>query len=606
MSLTRVGHLDTRIRVPVAGSALAGRLDEVARERLPAALAASVARMLPEGSEVVVLRHVDVDLLLDAGGPAGPEEIAARWAGAAGAAAAAVAGRGDDRDVVRFADQASFVASFVADLLAGRAWERWCYGAFAALRDRPVGAAVAAALADHADELTDVLRTLDAGGTLAPALATLGPQEARAVWTAAASRGPQPLDAASAMPIAAAAVAVASRLRVPGRSPEPAELAAVHERWAPGPLDWRDPAALADAVGAAFAEIAGAAATPDAAPLLERARAAVAGLDWLDRERLATRIVSVLDPAGTGAGAAPPSPVTAQLRRILTALARESGVPLRRGLDPPTALHLLAALAVRDPELAARPGAVPEIERLLSGAAGTAGPAAGASPAAAAAPARPAWHRCEAAGVLLLTRALADTRLAALGARLGLPAPGLSGDPSAALLLSVGLAVAGSAGVREDGALDPALLALVGRDDALTAASLAAAWSSTGATQHRALRAELAALASGQRLGRLAGVGECRHAALPGFAAGTVARAAHLTLLAWSRWLPGLAESSPAFLLGHLLRRGGSVSVVADAVHVVLDPRPLDAVVELAGYLEPLERVPWLGRRALRLAREKS
>ena len=105
------------------------------------------------------------------------------------------------------------------------------------------------------------------------------------------------------------------------------------------------------------------------------------------------------------------------------------------------------------------------------------------------------------------------------------------------------------------------------------------------------------------RLGLPAEVPECRHPSLPGLARGTVARAAHLALMAWARWLPGLADSTPLFLLGQLLRRGGSVSVASDAVRVVLDPRPLDVVVELAGYLEPLERVPWLGQRSLELAR---
>src|SRR5207253_1244172 len=84
MTLTRVGRLDTLIRASDASSPLAGRLDEVARERLPAALAISLARTLPTSREVLVLRRVDVDLELEAGAPAEPDEIAARWAEAAG------------------------------------------------------------------------------------------------------------------------------------------------------------------------------------------------------------------------------------------------------------------------------------------------------------------------------------------------------------------------------------------------------------------------------------------------------------------------------------------------------------------------------------------
>jgi hypothetical protein len=73
--------------------------------------------------------------------------------------------------------------------------------------------------------------------------------------------------------------------------------------------------------------------------------------------------------------------------------------------------------------------------------------------------------------------------------------------------------------------------------------------------------------------------------------------------MAWARWLPGLADSTPAFLLVQLLRRGGSIDVGADAIRVVVDPRPIDVAVELAGYFEPLERVPWLDGRALDITR---
>jgi hypothetical protein len=73
--------------------------------------------------------------------------------------------------------------------------------------------------------------------------------------------------------------------------------------------------------------------------------------------------------------------------------------------------------------------------------------------------------------------------------------------------------------------------------------------------------------------------------------------------MAWARWLQGLSGSTTPYLLAQLLRRGGSVSVGADAILAVVDPRPLDVVIELAGCFEPLERVPWLGGRALHITR---
>src|SRR5206468_1594296 len=52
MTLTRVGQLETVIRVSDAASSLPGRIDDLARERLPAALALAVERALPESHEV--------------------------------------------------------------------------------------------------------------------------------------------------------------------------------------------------------------------------------------------------------------------------------------------------------------------------------------------------------------------------------------------------------------------------------------------------------------------------------------------------------------------------------------------------------------------------
>jgi hypothetical protein len=66
----------------------------------------------------------------------------------------------------------------------------------------------------------------------------------------------------------------------------------------------------------------------------------------------------------------------------------------------------------------------------------------------------------------------------------------------------------------------------------------------------------------------------------------------------WARWLRGFSNSSIPFLLENLIRRKGTISTGPDALVVQLEPRPLDLVVELAGYLSELERVLWLpGKR---------
>jgi hypothetical protein len=81
-----------------------------------------------------------------------------------------------------------------------------------------------------------------------------------------------------------------------------------------------------------------------------------------------------------------------------------------------------------------------------------------------------------------------------------------------------------------------------------------------------------------------------------------VATLAAAVLRAFARWLPGLPGASARFLSDGCLRRGGAVQAGRDAIDIRLDPAPLDVVLELAGYLRPLEAVPWLGGRAVRFA----
>lgn len=78
----------------------------------------------------------------------------------------------------------------------------------------------------------------------------------------------------------------------------------------------------------------------------------------------------------------------------------------------------------------------------------------------------------------------------------------------------------------------------------------------------------------------------------------TIAIVACLLLRMWARWLRGFSTSSVAFLIENFVRRSGTLLVAKDALHVELERRPLDVVIEMAGYLADLERIPWLpGRR---------
>ena len=79
-----------------------------------------------------------------------------------------------------------------------------------------------------------------------------------------------------------------------------------------------------------------------------------------------------------------------------------------------------------------------------------------------------------------------------------------------------------------------------------------------------------------------------------------VALAAGVLLRLWARWLRNFGESSIPYLLDQFIRRPGSIWVTSTEIVVTLDRRPLDIVLEMAGYLGKIERVSWLGDRRVR------
>jgi hypothetical protein len=72
--------------------------------------------------------------------------------------------------------------------------------------------------------------------------------------------------------------------------------------------------------------------------------------------------------------------------------------------------------------------------------------------------------------------------------------------------------------------------------------------------------------------------------------------AIHL-LRAWARWLPGIGQSSPPYLLRQFIRRTGRIHAGNRSIRVSLRPEPLDIVLEMAGYTREIAAVPWLDNR---------
>jgi hypothetical protein len=69
----------------------------------------------------------------------------------------------------------------------------------------------------------------------------------------------------------------------------------------------------------------------------------------------------------------------------------------------------------------------------------------------------------------------------------------------------------------------------------------------------------------------------------------------------WARWLHGFSGSSIGYLLRQFIRRPGVVCDGNETIRVALQPRPLDMVLRIAGYFEPLARVEWAGERRIEI-----
>lgn len=80
----------------------------------------------------------------------------------------------------------------------------------------------------------------------------------------------------------------------------------------------------------------------------------------------------------------------------------------------------------------------------------------------------------------------------------------------------------------------------------------------------------------------------------------TIFLVAQSLLRIWARWLRQFSSSSVKYLLDNFIRRRGKLSASHGELLVELERGPLDIVIEMAGYLDELERVPWLEHRRVR------
>ncbi|MDI9978801.1 hypothetical protein [Rhodococcus sp. IEGM 1307] len=642
---TRVATLHRRYRIH--GTALdpvgVRRLDRLAAERISEGLEPALAAFDAEET-VYVVRRVHARTTVNLATPSDPA-LAHRWCRDLGRSVARtiIDDSGDGTNVVRFASDADFVAAFVSDMIAGKAWQRWYFGAFVHHRGESPRTAIEAVLVEYRDRLAAILAALVRRRMLEPMLALI---DTKVLALHPASESLAEPDAEGWRPLVAAATHIAGVLDLwIAAAPAPE---AVLRQWASTGReqpDWRDAAALTDAVMAIIAWFArtGAAHTPDSQDLL-RLDTAEAGLDWLDLPRLRSALAAQWRDQ-TDAAHLPRRSATATPRQrdLLAALARAID-DQRPTLDASTptaganAARMLAALAASEPAWADDPLAQVIIEKMLAvwaqviaarepqrllravAAADLVGAIAAwegtgltdtapenlrqCEPAVSETLAR-ATQWCEpaadvlaamggdaaagsgdtfvspVAGVLLLQRVLLDVRLAGLAERHDYPAAGPE-----YLLAVVGLCWAGALGSVDD-RIDPAVRLLAGGTGPRTVDELTAAWRGIGSTGHNAWRTAIDDLLA-------------LHGLSPTVAADDpLDHTAQALLRIWVRWLRGFENSSIPFILEQFVRRPGTVTAASDRVTVRLPRRPLDTVLEISGYLRPIESLPGLLARRI-------
>jgi hypothetical protein len=197
------------------------RLNEVAAAPLRRALEELLAPLgALRSDEVVIIRRLELSFDLDTSREV--SDVARRWAARLAAQLAQSLQAGSrTTGMLRFPDQAGYLARFLVDTAAGRAAGKWYYRRYRGLTALSIPATLRTALLEDSSQGLAALRSLDAAEH-APVLDALGAREARRVVETIAAGGDDgggPDQAAAALlPVIAAWRASAVGFRSPWSS----------------------------------------------------------------------------------------------------------------------------------------------------------------------------------------------------------------------------------------------------------------------------------------------------------------------------------------------------------------------------------------------------
>lgn len=105
------------------------RIGRIARTNLAGVCGEVLAQLPADGDALYRIRHLHLDLWVDLKGMS-EADIARRWGRLLAGSAMRAMARSSPSQVMRFESAQHFVASFLRDLIDGRAWHRWYYEEF--------------------------------------------------------------------------------------------------------------------------------------------------------------------------------------------------------------------------------------------------------------------------------------------------------------------------------------------------------------------------------------------------------------------------------------------------------------------------------------------
>jgi hypothetical protein len=181
-----IQRLRTEYLVPATRAApdtLRHRLDPVLAQRVGGAFARSLQPLASDGA-VWVLRSVNIDFAMHVDG-ADDDDLARRWSGELARQVAQAMRLGPDgRNVLRFADRASYLAYFLGELAAGQAWDDAAFAGFAGLKALTRESALRTALLREPEHAMPALLALARRRELLRLLLALGDEGAAQLLSA--------------------------------------------------------------------------------------------------------------------------------------------------------------------------------------------------------------------------------------------------------------------------------------------------------------------------------------------------------------------------------------------------------------------------------------